>query len=201
MLLFHPLSKVLPGVSAVDPDLAQACEPARDLFQDFLSTVSLGATGRGDNNTEQQPEDVHEDMPLAALDLLAGIIANHTAVPVRLDALAVEDRRTGFGVPALLLPKADSEGVVERGPSMIEGPLAVDTKHCLPGRKVRRHQSPRDPAFEDVEDGVHDQSSISRRASALTSFGQHGLEEVPLCVRKVGVVFGVFHRPNSGFAE
>lgn len=128
MMALDPLSKVFAGVSPVDPDHPQAYEPPRESLQDFLSTVSLRATGRRDNNTQQKPEYVHEDMTPAALDIVQGTIAILAAAPVRLDAMAVEACRTGFGVAALLLPEADSEGVVESSPGMIEGPLAEDIK-------------------------------------------------------------------------
>jgi hypothetical protein len=39
-------------------------------------------TRRGDDHAEEQPEGIHEDMALAALDLLTGIVATDPPVSV-----------------------------------------------------------------------------------------------------------------------
>lgn len=49
------------------------------------------------------------------------VIADTAPVPVGVDALAVEDGRTGFIAPAPAPPGVNTQGVVEHGPGVIAG--------------------------------------------------------------------------------
>jgi hypothetical protein len=59
--------------------------------------------------------------------------------------------------------------------------------------KARRQITPRDAAFDDIEDGIQNLSQIGRRPTAVGTFGQHRFEIFPLGIGKAGIVDSAFH--------
>lgn len=80
MALFSPFGKILPCISTVDPDLSQTCEPSGHSFGNRFHTLSLRATGRGDNDSEQHPEYVDKQMAFAPLYFLATVVGKFAAM-------------------------------------------------------------------------------------------------------------------------
>jgi len=97
----HPLCKIVAAVAPVHPELSQPCKPTAHPLKHLLRPVAFRATCRGDNHSEHQPQRVHQNVALAPFDLLARVEADLAAVPVRLDALAVQDRGAGLVVAVL----------------------------------------------------------------------------------------------------
>ena len=140
-------------------------------------------------------------MPLAALDMFGGIVADGTAVAVGLDALAVEHGGGGTGWFALCRAAAGAQASVKHRPRVVGKPLPKEVVGGLPRWKVDRQQSPWDAAFEDIEDGIYDPSPIRRWSSAFTGFGEQGVEVGPLGVREIRGVSGNCHRPKQSCAH
>jgi site-specific DNA recombinase len=63
------------GVAAVGPDQPQPAEPVLDPLQDEPGPVAVLDVGGVDHHDHQQAERIDEDVPLAAADLLAGVVA------------------------------------------------------------------------------------------------------------------------------
>jgi hypothetical protein len=92
---------------------------------------------------------------LAPVDLLAGIISTGAACFGSLDALAVDDRRTGAGLTADTLAILHHQLMVQPVPSSVvakPGEPAVDR---LVRREMRRQHAPRAAAAQHEEDRVH----------------------------------------------
>ena len=123
------------------------------------------------------------------------------AVPVRFDALAVENGGAGLFVAALGRPHTDAQGVVESGPGVIPTPLAENVVDSLARPKTLGQQPPGDAALEHIEDGVDDATAVGGRTTELFRFRQHGLEKLPLRVGEIGFVRGDIHRLDCGCAD
>ncbi|MCS6911454.1 MAG: hypothetical protein NZM11_12940 [Anaerolineales bacterium] len=55
-------------------------------------------TARGDDNRQDRPQRVHDQMPFASGNVLAGLIASLVTAFGRLPALAIYNDRTRLGV-------------------------------------------------------------------------------------------------------
>src|ERR687898_3196712 len=99
---------------------------------------------------------IHHDLPLAAPHLLACIVAPWSAALGGLDRLAIDHSSTGRGFTSDPLPIRHNEQVVDALEQARVAPESEPAIHRRPRWEVLRDQTPRDPASEDVEDGVHD---------------------------------------------
>ena len=108
--------------------------------------------------TSSRPEGVGDDEPLAAVDLLPGVVAAGVAPDGvgALDALGVDQPGAGLGVAALLHAQLGAHhGQDLLGDLGLFPPVEVPV-HRLPRREVRRQLPPRAPGADHVEDRVHD---------------------------------------------
>src|SRR5215510_13609669 len=64
-----------PGISPVRPDVPPARIPMPETLQELFRPIAVLHTGGGDHHGADQPEGITEEMPLAAFDLCAGILA------------------------------------------------------------------------------------------------------------------------------
>src|SRR5450432_2279102 len=169
-----PLGERFAGIAAVHPQDAEPSEPA-----------------------QHQPQRVHQQMPLAAFDPLAGVITNAAAMTIGLDALAIE--HGGRGPTALVVgfPDQRAECVIERRPLMVEGPLPKNMIDRLPRWKVGGQIAPWAATLDDIEYGIEDTPTVGGRASAFGGFGEQRLEVSPLGIRETGFIDGVFHAPTE----
>ena len=110
-------------------------------------------------------------MPLAAFDLLAGVITNVTAVTCGLHTLTVQNRRRGSAALALSLADEGAERVIQGRPLMIANPLPKNMEDGFAGRKIGRQVPPRAATLDDIQDGIEDAAAIGGRASAWGWFG------------------------------
>ena len=63
-----------PGIAAVGPDLLEAVEPAANRLEHELGPVAILDVGRVDDDRQEQPEGIDQDVPLAAVDLFARVV-------------------------------------------------------------------------------------------------------------------------------
>src|ERR1041385_1021185 len=101
---------------------------------------------------------------------------------VRLDTLAVQDGGGGVIPSPVLSAHADSEGIVQSRPSLVQAPGSKHMVHSFPGWIVLRQLAPRNASFENIEDGIHDKPPVRLRSAAAFGFGEHRLEELPLLI-------------------
>ena len=200
-MILYPLLEGLARIAPVSPNFSQPGKPVRHLSEQSFGSFSVRAVGGRSDRSNQQTQAIDQDVTLAPFDLLAGIVANLASVPVRFDALAVEDGGGGFVSPSLVSADTDSQDIIKCGPSVVERPSPEDVVNRLPRRKINGQLAPLDPSLEDIEDSIDDDSSIGARSSEFIGFADHRFEELPLAVGQIGVVSRIFHRPNGGCAE
>ena len=196
-MFLDPIGESLTRVAAVDPKFAQPGEPSGDLAEHFLRAVPFGATGWSHPDPEPQTQGIDEHVALAPLDSLAGIVPHLAAVPVRLDALAVQDSRRGLLTSPLFQADAGPEGIVEGGPGLVERPSTEDVMDGLPRWIGRGQEAPGNSALEHIQDGIEHQASVRGRSAQFFGLRKHGPEELPLSVGEIGIVEGVFHAPTA----
>ena len=192
-----PSGERFTSIAAVYPQDAEPGEPAQDPAQHLLRAVAFGGAGRGHGHAEHQPQGIHQQMPLAPLDPLAGVIANTTAVTVGLDALAVENGSGGLRALVVGFPNERAQRVVEGRPLVVADPLPEDMINRFPSGKVDGQITPRAATLDDIQDGIQDTPPINGWASALGGFGEHWFEVSPLGIRETGFIYGVFHAPTE----
>ena len=195
-----PLGESLTGVAAIHPQDAQPGEPAQHPAQQQLGAVSFGGVGRGHGHAQDQSQGVHQQVPLAALDALGGIIPHLAAVTGGFDALTVQNRGRWPAAFAVGAAHQDAQGVMDHGPLMVGNPLAEDMINRFPMGKIGGQITPGTPALDQVQDGLKDAAAIYGGTAKFGGFGKHGLETGPLGVGQIGVVSGFFHRPTGATA-
>ena len=175
----------------------QAQHPA----QNQLCSVAFRGAGRGHGHAEHQPQSIHQQMPLAAFDPFAGVIANPAAVTRGFDTLTVQNGRRGSAALAVGFPDQRPQGVVERGPLVVADPLPKNMVNRFPMGKIRGQITPRTATLDEIQDGIKDPPTVNRWASAFGRFGEHRFKVSPLGVSQVGVVVGDFHRLTGATAN
>src|SRR5262249_33072604 len=94
-------------IAPVGPDEFQSTPPVRDTAFDahteFLpeqfAACTIGHASPMHHHQHEQPQDIHHDVAFAPLDLLVDIHSSFFPPFRRLAALAVNNSRTGLGVP------------------------------------------------------------------------------------------------------
>ena len=183
-------------VRPVGPDQLQPREAALEPGRDELDAVAVLDRGRVDDDRQEQPHGVDDDVPLPARDPLAHVVAPRLAPLGGVDALAVDDRRRGALLAAVGVPQPGAEHVEDLRPGAVEPPPAVVEVDGAPGGQVVGHHPPGDAAADQVEDAVEDLAEVDVAGPAAgLGLGQQGLDELPLLVGQVGGVGGRSMRP------
>src|SRR5262245_49513725 len=114
------------------------------------------------HDLEGQPQRLDEEMPLAAVHLLAALVATRTALLGRFDGLAGADRRTGrrlaLGLPADLL----AQERLEVGPGAVQPPTPEVVKGGRPGPVLPGQRA---PGAATASEGSSCRSRIRRRST------------------------------------
>jgi hypothetical protein len=106
------------------------------------STISILNVCGKHKDHENQPEHVDEDVPLSAVDLLAGILAARSAHLRCFYGLAVKNCSCRIFVSPLSLPNMTAKHIVDSLPRSVLLPLAKVAVDQLPLRKVVRQHAP-----------------------------------------------------------
>ncbi len=91
-----------------------------------------------DGGREDEPLGVHEQMALAAFDLLAPVVAAHAADAGGLDGLRVNYARAGLRVASQAHAQPFAQDRMDMLPRPIQPPFAKVVKDRLPGRELPR---------------------------------------------------------------
>ena len=150
--------------------------------------------GREDLGLEQQALCVDHEVPLAAADLLAAVVAAWPAHLGGLDRLAVDDRGGGLRCAPHHRAHPLAQRGVDRLPQAAQAPLPEVVEDRLPRWEAGWQQPPRHTATQDVEDGVEDlvQHNRARASSAFRAWKQ-GLENRVFLVRQDTVIVLVIY--------
>src|ERR1700679_1522789 len=122
--------------------------------------------GRGHDRVQHEALGVDQDMPLLALDLLAGVVTVRIdpgpALLRALHTLGVDDRRSRAGLPCGLFATLHIERVMQPLQSPVMGPSDKVLVDRAPRRQVLRDGAPLTPGAEDVHHPVRHLTDIDR---------------------------------------
>jgi hypothetical protein len=153
-----------PFIAPIGPDELQAT-PAivdttfathKEFPQEPLASRTVGDAGTMHYPQHEHSQDGHHDMAVASLDLFMDLDSSLFPTCGCLDALAVDNGRTGLGLSAPLPSHGGDQRRLKLVPQTAVAPAPVIPLHSLPRRKVVGQQSPRLPTPYDVEDGIQD---------------------------------------------
>ncbi|PDV96870.1 hypothetical protein A9Q02_20030 [Candidatus Chloroploca asiatica] len=151
---------------------------------------------RGDYDHHQQAQSVHEDVPLALVDVFAFVMPAHTGNLRGFAALTVETIRCGMFLASRLLAYPCGQVVLDALPRAIIAPDADIIVDRFPLRIVLGQHAPLDTT-DDRQDGLDDQPHVDapRTATALGRRDQI-LDTIPLVVGQVSWVGLVLYPPS-----
>src|SRR5271169_5627719 len=131
----------------------------------------LDVGGRHDG-VQHETLAVDQDMPLLALDLLAGVVTvridRSPALLRALHALGINDRRGRTGLPRSLFAALHIERVMQSLQRTVVGPSDEVLVDRAPGRQVLRNRAPLTSGAEDVHHPVRHLADIDRAPVAAT---------------------------------
>ena len=128
-------------------------------------------------------------MPLASVDFFPGIVAPLVAGLGALDALTVDDRRTGVALASFHLARMLPQVRVNVDPQAVALPEPKVVVDGSPSGKVRRQVAPLATGLEDVEDSVEQlPKRMFARSALLVGLGETEIDESPFSVGKVRCV-------------
>src|SRR5258708_39521173 len=126
----------LSGITAIGPDDLQPTEVKPHLAQKLPRPVAVLDGGGSHAHPQQQSQRVDQQMPLAALDLLARIVTADPALLGRLDALAIEN---GGGGRGFFLPPGAPPPATDRGCGASKPGAATDGSSPKPWAREENH--------------------------------------------------------------
>jgi len=145
-------AQLVAGIATIGEQVPQPGEAVDDFSEQQRRPVTVLDIGGVDQRMDQVTLGVGEDMPLAAFDLLARIIAAGAAALGGLDALAVNDAGAGRGLATLGLAHGHQQRMVQRLPQPIVTPQVKPAPDGRDGREARRQHPPRQAATQKIQD-------------------------------------------------
>src|SRR5581483_7922006 len=166
---------------------------ARELREQLPSGLRVIDVGRRDDDRQQQAQRVHDDVALAATDLLAAIGAHLLAALRGLDRLAVDAGDAGRRLPPSLGAELGAQGIEDLLPGAIPTPPAEVVVDGPPGWEVVGQGAPGAALAGVVEQGVDDLAHVGLAgAAAGPGGGNQGLQDGPLLIGQVtGIGFAL----------
>src|SRR5579872_3640984 len=178
------------GLHDLQARLLFAGQPGEHL----LGGAGVIDVGRRDHHGQQHSQRVHDDVPLAAADLLTAIGAHLLAAVRRLDRLAVDAGDPRVGVAAGALTDAGAQGVPEQVPGAVARPGLEVVVDGLPGGEVVGQGAPGTALAGEVAEGVDDRTHVGLAGSAAGAGKRDPLvHEGPLRIGQVGGIGFAFH--------
>ena len=150
----------LPLVAAIGEDQAEPGEAPAQPAADQRQPIAILDVGGVDDDHQQQAQGVDQNVALAAVDLLAGVIASGPAGFGGPHALAVDDASGRRGLPAGLLARRHDQLGVQYLPGSILPPAPEIAEHRALGRQLLGQEVPGAAGAQQIEDGVQDLAQI-----------------------------------------
>src|SRR5262245_37572384 len=140
--------------------MAQPREAALQPSQHEPGSLAILHVGGMHDHLEQQPEGIHQNMPLAAIHLLAAVVAMWPTLFGRLDRLAINDRGAGSGLASSRATHALTQDSLDPRPETGSAPEAKIVEDRGPGTIVPWHIPPGAARAQEVEDPVEDAAEV-----------------------------------------
>lgn len=193
----NPVNHRLPTVAAISPNQLQAFEPFLHGAQEKqFGAGTLLNTRLVDHRDQKQAHHIHQDVAFAPLDFLIAVVPAFALDFRGLDALAVNNRRTGLGLTTGFLAHGFPQGIVHGFPDTLLAPGVEVAVDGLPGREVVGQHAPGAATPQDIENGVDHFSDVHTSATAPSlGRGNEWFQDEPLDIGQItGVCFSV-HAP------
>ena len=174
------------GLAPVGEEQAEEGEAVPEAVQPRGEAVAVLDAGGVNDAAEQEALCVDQDVPLAAVDFLACIVAARPAALGRLDRLAVDDGGGGLGVAAGSLSGQNQQGVVQAVQRAVPPPAPEIAEDGALGRELLGQQRPLAAGAQQVEDRVQHRLQVgparptdaARRRQARRDQGELGVGQV-----------------------
>ncbi len=177
------------AVDAVSEDVAQPWEGAAQGVQQRDSAMTVLDIGRMHEHGEQEALCIGDDVPLAALDALAGIHAAWAATFRGWHALAVDDPGRGDCTAPRRLARLGHQAVVHPMPGAIVAPPIEVPLHRRARGKVLRQGAPLAAGGVHIEDRVEDRAQIPlARTPQTRRQRKQRCNHCPLLIRHVACI-------------
>ena len=200
-LPLHPVGEIRATVATVHPQPPESPKRRHQGRQERLRPDALRHVGWNDDHSKQKSKRVDNDEALSAFGLLARIVANLATMCIGANGLAVENRCRRFGLSAILRSNQSAQSVVDEEPCAVLAPPPETVVDRFPRGKGLWEQAPGAPAFDQIQNRIEQGPQGRRRTPNGLARREKRFDESPLCVRKVGVVGRVLHRPDSAAAK
>jgi hypothetical protein len=161
-MAFERAPELVPRIAAIGEHMAQPGEAIADSFEDIDGPVAVLNIGGMDQDEDQLATSVSNDMPFAAFDLLACVIAANSSTFRGFDALAVDDTATGRGFATLDFAQVHNQHHVDRIKQTRITPGVEIAPHSRHRRKAFWQHPPRTTARRNIEQRVHNFAHIGR---------------------------------------
>ena len=139
-----------------------------------------------DHNRWKQPECIHGDVPLSAVDRFAWVIAAFRSSNVhRLYTLTMDNGNGQRRLLAYRLAAAFAKSVMNLMPRAIISPTPKDGVDGFQIGKVMKKRPPLTFIVTDILDGIDHLASIHWWTSATAASSHKILDNLPLLVRKI----------------
>src|SRR5215475_13600469 len=122
-MLAHPCHQ-LPPIGPSDPEQTQLFTGPAASGQEQARPSRVRHRGGRDDEGQEESQRIHQDMPFAAFDIFAFIVAPLAPECGRLPTLAIEAASGGVFVASCLLAYLGAQGIVEPLPVPTVTPLA-----------------------------------------------------------------------------
>lgn len=176
------------GIATVGPDMFDSAASllTEEGRQQLLGAIAILDIGGQYSDQEQQAKGVDQDMSLASINLFSGVVAPLVAAFGTLDALAVDDGRTGLGLASFdhthLLPQM----AVNRHPQTGALPEPEIVVSGAPGSKVLWQIAPLTASLDDIEDCVEQLAEgVLAWPALLVGLGETIVDELPFAVSQI----------------
>lgn len=143
------------SIAAICEDMTQLGEAVADCLDEVDCAVTVLDAGGMNRHEQHQPQCIGDYVTLAPHDLLARVIAAHSAAFGGFDALAVDHPCAWAGLAPFDLARSHHQHVIDRLPQAAVAPsveIALDRRKR---RKILRQHSPLTAAGRQIEDRVH----------------------------------------------
>jgi hypothetical protein len=141
------------------------------------------------NHPDRQADRIGEDMPLAAVDLLASVIPSRSAGLGRLDRLTVYHAGGGAGFAPGSFTHLHQHDVVDDLPDPAVTPIIKVPLHGRVWREILRQHAPLTARLGNVEDRIDGLSQVGlTRPSAVGRRWQMRLDQCPLFVGDIACI-------------
>jgi hypothetical protein len=157
-----------------------------DGFDDERRAIAVLHIGGVDRGSDHQARGVGHDVPLAALDLLGGVVAARPAALGGLDRLAVDHPGRGARFATGRFARFEQEFEIDLLEQTIVPPIIKITLHCGEWRKVLRQHAPLTAGPRDIQNAVEDGAQIGLARPPQRLSRRHvGFDHGPLGIGQV----------------